>query len=171
VGTSAPEPDLTWSLAQSSSCTFGEYPDQVRVTVDDDGSPGTAIRSQAGCGLVGMRERATMLDAQPDIEVIGAAADGREAVRLALRLRPDVGLFDVRMQTPTSRPRQPMEPLTAREEEVIVPVAQGRTNAEIAGELYITQSTVKAHIAALMRKLGARNRVEVAMWAHETGRS
>lgn len=39
-----------------------------------------------------------------------------------------------------------------------------------ATELYITPSTVKAHLASLMRKLGARNRVEVAMWAHETGR-
>ena len=194
-----------------------------------------------------------LLDAQPDIEVVGAAADGREAVRLALQLRPDVGLFDIRMplmdgieatrrlagpdvtdplpivvittfdldeyvhgalkagargfllkdagpalltqaihaaadgdaliapsvtvrllaafaHAQTSPPRQPIEPLTAREEEVLVPVAQGRTNDEIASELYITPSTVKAHLASLMRKLGARNRVEVAMWAHETGR-
>lgn len=40
---------------------------------------------------------AMLLDAQPDIDVVGAAADGREAVRLALDLRPDVGLFDIRM--------------------------------------------------------------------------
>src|SRR5690606_1963486 len=38
-----------------------------------------------------------LLDAQPGIEVVGAAADGSEAVRLATELRPDVGLFDVRM--------------------------------------------------------------------------
>ena len=194
-----------------------------------------------------------LLDAQPDIEVVGAAADGREAVRLALELRPDVGLFDIRMPLvdgieatrqlagPTvaqplpivvittfdldeyvhealkagargfllkdagpalltqairaaadgdaliapsvtvrllavfahsqTRPaRQPLEPLTAREEEVLVPVAQGRTNDEIASELFISTSTVKAHLASLMRKLGARNRVELAMWAHETRR-
>ncbi|HQV82302.1 MAG TPA: LuxR C-terminal-related transcriptional regulator, partial [Ornithinibacter sp.] len=43
-------------------------------------------------------------------------------------------------------------------------------NDEIASELFITTSTVKAHVASLMRKLGARNRVEVAMWAHESGR-
>lgn len=49
-------------------------------------------------------------------------------------------------------------------------VAQGRTNAEIASELYLGLSTVKTHVASLMTKLGARNRVEIAMWAHETGR-
>jgi DNA-binding NarL/FixJ family response regulator len=65
---------------------------------------------------------------------------------------------------------QPVEPLTAREEEVLVTVARGRTNAEIAAELYISLSTVKTHLASLMSKLGARNRVEIAMWAHETGR-
>ncbi len=194
-----------------------------------------------------------LLDAQPGIDVVAAAADGREAVRLARRLRPDVGLFDIRMPlmdgieatrrlagpgvidplpivvittfdldeyvyealragargfllkdagpalltqaihaaadgealiapsvtarllaafagAQVSRPAQPVEPLTAREEDVLLAVAQGCTNNEIAAELFITQSTVKAHLAAVMRKLGARNRVEVAMWAHETGR-
>ena len=49
-------------------------------------------------------------------------------------------------------------------------MARGRTNSEIADELYITLSTVKTHIASLMTKLGARNRVEIAMWAYETDR-
>jgi len=49
-------------------------------------------------------------------------------------------------------------------------VAAGRTNTEIGGELYISLSTVKTHIASLMAKLGARNRVEIAIWAYETGR-
>ena len=44
------------------------------------------------------------------------------------------------------------------------------TNMEIADELYISLSTVKTHLASLMIKLGARNRVEVAIWAYETGR-
>ena len=75
------------------------------------------------------------------------------------------------MSTPRgTQGRRPLEPLTAREEEVLVLVAQGRTNDEIATELYISTSTVKAHLASLMRKLGARNRVELAMWAHETRR-
>ena len=60
--------------------------------------------------------------------------------------------------------------LTPREAEVLGQIARGRTNAEIADELHITLSTVKTHVGALMNKLGARNRVEVAMWAYETRR-
>ncbi len=68
-------------------------------------------------------------------------------------------------------PSQPIVPLTDREEQVLLTIARGRTNAEIAQELHISLSTVKTHIGSLMAKLGARNRVEVAMWAYETGRA
>jgi DNA-binding NarL/FixJ family response regulator len=67
-------------------------------------------------------------------------------------------------------PAQPVDPLTEREEEVLVAVARGLTNSEIGDELYISLGTVKTHLASLMGKLGARNRVELAMWAYETGR-
>ena len=67
-------------------------------------------------------------------------------------------------------PPEPVEPLTAREEQVLLAAARGRTNSEIGNELSISLSTVKTHIAALMRKLNARNRVEIVMWAYETRR-
>ncbi|MER7007760.1 response regulator transcription factor [Dactylosporangium sp. NPDC000555] len=195
-----------------------------------------------------------ILNAQPGIEVVGEAANGRRAVELARRLRPDVCLVDVRMPGmdgleatrqlagpavedpiavvvittfdldeyvyaalragargfllkdagpallaqavhaaangdaliapsvttrllrafadtgPSAPPRQPVEPLTDREEQVLARVARGRTNNEIADELFITLSTVKTHVTALMLKLGVRNRVEIAMWAYETNR-
>jgi DNA-binding NarL/FixJ family response regulator len=196
-----------------------------------------------------------ILNAQPDIEVVGEAADGRRAVELARRLHPDVCLFDIRMPGmdgieatralagpsvaeplavvvittfdlddyvyaalragargfllkeagpallaqavhaaasgdaliapsvttrllkafadagPAAPPMQPIEALTDREEQVLVAVARGRTNKEIADELFITLSTVKSHITSLMTKLGVRNRVEIAMWAYETNRT
>ena len=71
---------------------------------------------------------------------------------------------------PRSVPPEPVEPLTAREEQVLLATARGRTNSEIGDELSISLSTVKTHIAALMRKLNARNRVEIVMWAYETRR-
>ena len=197
---------------------------------------------------------AMILDAQPGIEVVAQAADGRQAVELARRHRPDVCLLDIRMPelngievtrilagpdvadplavvvittfdldeyvhealragargfllkdagpellvqalqaaangdalispritarllavfagAAANPPAQPIEPLTDREEEVLATVARGRTNAEIAAELHISLSTVKTHLASLMAKLGARNRVEIAMWAYETGRA
>ncbi len=215
--------------------------DPIRVLIADD-------QDLVRTGLT------MILDAQDGIEVIGQARDGREAVQLAERLRPDVCLFDIRMpeldgieatrrlagpdvenplaivvittfdldeyvhgalkagargfllkdagpdllvqalhaaaagdaliapsitarllaefaeDAPARELREPFEPLTEREEEVLVTVATGRTNAEIAGELHISLSTVKTHLASLMGKLGARNRVELAMWAYETRR-
>jgi DNA-binding NarL/FixJ family response regulator len=195
-----------------------------------------------------------ILEAHDDVEVVAEVGDGRSAVELAQRLRPDVCLLDIRMPeldgleatrllagpdvadpipvvvvttfdlddyvhralrngasgfllkdagpallieavraaargdalvSPSvtvrllqhfaaaapARPRpQPIEPLTEREEGVLRAVAQGRTNAELAAELFISLSTVKTHLASLQTKLGARNRVELAAWAWETGR-
>ena len=58
--------------------------------------------------------------------------------------------------------------ITAR---LLATLARGRTNTEIAEELFISLSTVKTHVASVMDKLRARNRVEIAIWAHETGRA
>ncbi len=212
----------------------------VRVLIADD-------QDMVRVGL------ATILDAEPSIDVVGQARDGLEAVQQVRSLRPDVCLFDVRMPNldgieatrqvagphvedpvpvivittfdqdeyvydalragargfllkdadpdllaravrsaaagealiaPAVTARllatfassrgeavtEPVEPLTAREEAVLDLVAAGRMNTEIAEELYLSLSTVKSHISALMTKLSARNRVEIVIWAYESGR-
>ncbi|WSS04164.1 response regulator transcription factor [Microbispora sp. NBC_01189] len=58
-------------------------------------------------------------------------------------------------------------PLSNREIEVVRAVARGRTNQEIATELFISLSTVKTHVSGIQAKLGVRNRVEIAAWAWE----
>ncbi|GLW13096.1 DNA-binding response regulator [Microtetraspora sp. NBRC 13810] len=61
--------------------------------------------------------------------------------------------------------------LTEREDEIVAMVAHGKTNAEIATELFLAPGTVKNHIASVQRKTGARNRVAIAAWAWSTGRA
>lgn len=59
--------------------------------------------------------------------------------------------------------------LTEREREVATAIGRGKANAEISGELYLSLSTVKAHVSRLMSKLGVDNRVQVALLVHDAG--
>ena len=61
------------------------------------------------------------------------------------------------------------DPLTPREREVAALVAEGLTNAEIADRLVLNTGTVANHLAHIRRAVGARNRVQVAVWAVEHG--
>jgi DNA-binding NarL/FixJ family response regulator len=108
-------------------------------------------------------------DAGPDllVQAIHAAANGDALIAPRITAR----LLAAFSEPPAGRPpAQPIDPLTSREEQVLLAVAGGRTNAEIATDLHISLSTVKTHLAGIMAKLGARNRVEIAMWAYDTGR-
>ena len=108
-------------------------------------------------------------DAGPELlaQAIRAAAGGDALIAPKITVRL---LEAFARSVPAASPAQPIEPLTEREEQVLAKVANGMSNSEIGGELYITLSTVKTHVASLMAKLQARNRVEIAIWAHETRR-
>ena len=107
-------------------------------------------------------------DAGPELlsQAVHAAANGEALIAPSVTVR----LLAAFAAGSPSTPVQPLDPLTPREEEVLLAVARGRTNAEIGDELHISLSTVKSHLASLMTKLAVRNRVEIALWAYETGR-
>lgn len=212
----------------------------IRVVVADD-QP--LVRS-------GLR---MILDAQPDIDVVGEAGDGHEAVTLARLKRPDVVLMDVRMpgldgiaatrqlagpdvtdplavivlttfdldehvydalragargfllkdatreelttavrvvargdallapsitrrlieQMASSTPSRPaiaaLGELTPREREVLLLVAEGLTNAEIAQRMVVGEATVKTHVARMLMKLNLRDRIQAVILAYESG--
>jgi len=212
----------------------------IRVLIADDQA---LVRD--GFGMI--------LDAQEDIEVVGTAADGAEAVEQARALRPDVILMDIRMPgldgieatrrlaaeaaggprvlmlttfdqneyvyeamkagasgfllkdvrreelvgavrtvaagdamlapaltrrliedfvrrpLPGAAAPDAMGELTDRELEVVRLMARGRSNAEIAGELVVSEATVKTHVARILSKLGLRDRIQVVVLAYETG--
>ena len=105
-------------------------------------------------------------DAGPALlaEAVRAASAGDALISPSVTLRLLRHLAPAKTMTSTRRPAQP---LSAREAEVTRAIASGRTNQEIAAELFISLSTVKSHLASIQAKLGVRNRVEIAAWAWE----
>jgi DNA-binding NarL/FixJ family response regulator len=66
------------------------------------------------------------------------------------------------------RPRE-IDELTDREQDVLLRLARGRSNTEIARELFLSEATVKTHVAHVLRKLGLRDRIHAVVYAYEAG--
>lgn len=138
----------------------------VVTTFDLDEYVYTALRHGA-CGFL-------LKDSGPALlaEAVRAAAGGESlvspsiTVRLLKHITAPAAPADAAAAGSASAPS---EPLTDRELDIVRIVAHGRTNAEIAAALHISVSTVKTHLASVQYKLVARNRVEIAAWAWQTG--
>ena len=77
-------------------------------------------------------------------------------------------LLDTQFQARTAPPAT-YTTLTEKEREVFAAVARGLSNTEIAGRVFLSESTVKTHVGAILRKLGLRDRVQIVVFAHEHG--
>jgi DNA-binding NarL/FixJ family response regulator len=138
-------------------------PDPPRIVVvttfDLDEYVYGALRAGA-CGFL-------LKDAGPRllVEAVRAAAAGDALVSPSVTVR----LLEHLAAPPAARTPQLPDPLSPRELDVVRAVARGRTNAEIAAELFVSLSTVKTHLTNIQSKLSARNRVEIAAWAWEHG--
>jgi len=133
----------------------------VLTTFDLDEYVFAAIRAGASGFL--------LKDAQPEelLAAIRAVASGDAVVapsatrRLLERVAATLPGDEVRDER--------LERLTAREREVLLSVARGASNAEIGAELHMAEATVKTHVGRLLSKLGARDRVQLVVFAYESG--
>jgi DNA-binding NarL/FixJ family response regulator len=138
----------------------------VVTTFDLDEYVYGALRGGA-CGFLLKDSGPTLL-----AEAVRAAAAGDSLVSPSVTvrlLRHVTSAATAEQRSPAPVPAPHAEPLTERELDVVRLVALGRTNAEIAAELYVSLSTVKTHLSSVQLKLAARNRVEVAAWAWQNG--
>ena len=106
------------------------------------------------------------------VEAVRAAADGQALISPAITVRlleHMTAAGAVPDGRPAPVPTAPPALLTARELDVVRALARGRTNGEIAADLFVSLSTVKTHLGHIQAKIGARNRVEIVVWAWETG--
>ncbi|MFE5814502.1 response regulator [Streptomyces sp. NPDC056479] len=113
-------------------------------------------------------------DARPEELVAGiravATGDAVVAPRLTRRL---LDAYAHQVLAPTAGPAPEEDPrlrtLSDREREVLVAVAQGWTNSEIAERLVLTESTVKKHVGRVLAKIGARDRIQAVIMAYDAG--
>ncbi|MEV4494123.1 response regulator transcription factor [Micromonospora arborensis] len=130
----------------------------VVTTYDLDAYVHTALRHGASGFLVKHAGPALLTEA------VRAAVAGDALISPTVTVR----LLRELSRTAVEPARKPEPPLSDREREIVLLVADGLTNPEIGAKLYITPGTVKTHLASIQRKLKVRNRVGIAHWAWET---
>lgn len=140
----------------------GEAPKIVMLTTFDlDTHVYEALRAGASGFL--------LKDVSPD-ELIRAvhvvlAGDALLAPSILRRMMDDF----VTRPSPGGDSPQRLKDLTEREREVLIALSRGRSNAEIAEEMFLSSATVKTHVARILTKLGVRDRVQAVIAAYETG--
>jgi DNA-binding NarL/FixJ family response regulator len=142
--------------------TTGTEPPHVLIltTFDEDEHVYGALRAGAGGFLV---KDMALEDILAAIRVV-AAGDGLIAPGVTRRL-----IAHFADGPEPARARRPADGITGREREVLTLVGLGRSNHEIAAELFISVATAKAHVARLFTKLDARDRVHLVIIAYEMG--
>ncbi|MEV5880337.1 response regulator transcription factor [Streptomyces sp. NPDC052101] len=134
----------------------------VLTTFDEDDHVYGALRAGASGFVV---KDMALDDILAAIRVV-AAGDALIAPGVTRRLIAD---FIGRPETVPERSPRPVEGITEREREVLTLVGRGRSNTEIAADLFITVATAKSHVSRLLTKLGARDRVQLVITAYEMG--
>jgi DNA-binding NarL/FixJ family response regulator len=104
----------------------------------------------------------------PDIvRAIGLVAAGEAMLSPAVTRRLVEHVAGTRPDPQADRARDLLARLTDREREVAMAIGQGKSNAEIGRELFMSVATVKAHVSRLLTKLELNNRVQIALLAHD----
>jgi DNA-binding NarL/FixJ family response regulator len=134
----------------------------VLTTFDEDDHVYGALRAGASGFVV---KDMAVDDILAAIRVV-AAGDALIAPGVTRRLIAD---FVGRPEAAPKRSPRPVEGITEREREVLTLVGRGRSNTEIAEDLFITVATAKSHVSRLLTKLGARDRVQLVITAYEAG--
>jgi len=142
----------------------GERPEArvlVLTTFDEDRTVYDAMKAGASGFLLKSAPPAQFVEAVRTV----AAGEALLAPSVTRRLVEDF----VRRPPPGEGSAERLADLTDREREVLTLIGRGRSNAEIAGELYVSGATVKTHVNRILAKLGLRDRVQAVVLAYETG--
>jgi DNA-binding NarL/FixJ family response regulator len=150
-------------LADGAAAAAGDPRVVVLTTFDLDEYVLDAIRAGASGFLLKDAQPEELLTAIRTVHqgdaVIAPSSTRRLMERLVTTLPPEEA----------AGPQEALAALTSREREVLVLMARGRSNTEIAGDLFVAEATVKTHVGRILSKLDARDRVQAVVTAYETG--